>query len=238
MNAYSVIAKIYDKANTDFDYYKYFEFVKHYLTGKVVELACGSGAFTGYLLKSADSIVAVDSSKEMLDIAVENNFKNRQYVQFICEDMQEFAPISKVNAVISVCDGFNYIHPNDIATVFEKISGYLRTGGYFVFDISSENKLVNLIGNNVFFEDNDDFTYLWANKLFDDRVEMDITMFVPCGELFAREDESHTQYIHKKQVLEKALTDCGFEVAVFDGEKFTESSNDSMRLLFVCKKVC
>ena len=45
MDAYSVIAKIYDYANTDFDYPKYFEFTKHYLTGEVVELACGSGAF-------------------------------------------------------------------------------------------------------------------------------------------------------------------------------------------------
>ena len=30
MDAYSVIAKIYDYANTDFDYPKYFEFTKHY----------------------------------------------------------------------------------------------------------------------------------------------------------------------------------------------------------------
>ena len=42
MEAYSVIAKFYDSANTDFDYSKYFEFIKHYFSGKVVELACGS----------------------------------------------------------------------------------------------------------------------------------------------------------------------------------------------------
>ena len=83
MDAYSVIAKFYDSANTDFDYPKYFEFIKHYLSGKVVELACGSGAFTDYLVKVCDSVMAVDISREMLDKAIANNFKNRKYIQFI-----------------------------------------------------------------------------------------------------------------------------------------------------------
>ena len=39
MDAYSVIAKFYDSANTDFDYPKYFEFIKHYFSGKVVTLS-------------------------------------------------------------------------------------------------------------------------------------------------------------------------------------------------------
>ena len=65
MDAYSVIAKFYDSANTDFDYPKYFEFIKHYFSGKVVELACGSGAFTDYLVKVCDSVIAVDNCSEI-----------------------------------------------------------------------------------------------------------------------------------------------------------------------------
>lgn len=237
MNAYSSIAKIYDKANTDFDYEKYFEFTKHYLTGKVVELACGSGAFTSFLLKVADSVLATDSCKEMLDIAVQNHFKDRQYVQFVHSDMQTFVPPSKVNGVVAVCDGFNYIDTNSIGKVFEKVSGYIKQGGYFIFDISSRHKIENLIGNNIFFEDRDEFTYLWTNKLYKDKVEMNITLFEPCGDLYKREDESHIQYIHDLAELDKNLQKAGFEVNVFDGEKFNNVTDDSMRLLFVCKKV-
>lgn len=237
MNAYSVIAKIYDSANTDFNYPKYFEFTKKFLSGKVAELGCGSGAFTHYLLQSADSIIAVDNSREMLEIAIKNHFKNRKYIQFVQEDLQKFEPLSKIDAAVSVCDAFNYISTTDIAKVFEKISGYLKKGGYFIFDISSQNKLQNVIGNNVFFEDTDDFTYLWTNKLFEDRVQMEIAMFEPCGELYKRADESHTQYIHKQKEVEEMLKSCSFDVEVFDGEKFTAATNESLRLLFVCRKI-
>lgn len=236
MDAYSVIAKIYDYANTDFDYPKYFEFTKHYLTGEVVELACGSGAFTSYLVKVADSVIAVDNCKEMLDKAVENNFKNRKYIHFVQDDIKNFAPPSKVNAVIAVCDGFNYINKKHLSNVFAKISSYIKTGGHFIFDISSEYKLKNIIGNNVFFEDTDEFTYLWTNQLKSDCVQMDITMFEACGEVYKRADESHIQYFHNEDMLTSLLNNVGFEVSVFDGETFEECSETSSRLLFVCKK--
>lgn len=236
MDAYSVIAKIYDVANTDFDYPKYFEFTKHYLTGKVVELACGSGAFTTYLVKVADSVIAVDNCKEMLDKAIQNNFKNRKHIQFVQDDISNFSPMSKVDGVVAVCDGFNYINQKDISKVFAKISKYIKTGGYFIFDISSEYKLKNIIGNNVFFEDREDFTYLWTNQLENDCVKMDIAMFEPCGEFYKRADESHVQYLHSAEDLKHLLCEVGFEVSVFDGETFRAYSDKSSRLLFICKK--
>ena len=137
MEAYSVIAKFYDSANTDFNYSKYLEFTKHYLSGKVIELACGSGAFTDYLVKVCDSIIAVDSCSEMLDAAIKNNFKNRKYIQFVNDDILNFSYNSKVDSVISVSDGFNYIKFADLQKAFNKISGYLKNGGYFIFDISN-----------------------------------------------------------------------------------------------------
>ena len=237
MEAYSVIAKFYDSANTDFNYSKYLEFTKHYLSGKVIELACGSGAFTDYLVKVCDSIIAVDSCSEMLDAAIKNNFKNRKYIQFVNDDILNFSYNSKVDSVISVCDGFNYIKFADLQKAFNKISGYLKNGGYFIFDISSEYKLKNVIGNNVFFEDKDEYTYLWTNKLEEDSVQMDITVFEQVGDLYKREDESHIQYIHNVNEVRDLLIKCGFEVQIFDGEKFIELTDISMRVLFICKKV-
>jgi demethylmenaquinone methyltransferase/2-methoxy-6-polyprenyl-1,4-benzoquinol methylase len=38
-------------------------------TGDVLELACGPGTWTQRLLRHADSILAVDASPEMLDLA-------------------------------------------------------------------------------------------------------------------------------------------------------------------------
>lgn len=237
MNAYSVIAKFYDTANTDFDYEKYFEFTKHHLSGRVVELACGSGAFTNYLLGVADSVVAVDSSAEMLGIAQSKYVKYRQYVRFVQDDILSFEPPSKVDAVIAVCDGFNYLSGAEVGAACRKIAGYLKQGRYFIFDISSEHKLKNLLGNNVFYEDTDDYTYLWTNEVVGDKLRMNITVFEPQGELYRREDEQHVQYIHTERNICEALAAAGFEIEVFDGENFGNASDSSMRLLFVCKRV-
>lgn len=237
MEAYSVIAKFYDSANTDFDYSKYFEFIKHYFSGKVVELACGSGAFTDYLVKVCDSVIAVDNCSEMLDKAVQNNFKNRKYIQFVKDDILAFVPPFKANNVIAVCDGFNYLTDCDLQKAFDKISGYMKSGGYFIFDISSSYKLKNVIGNNIFYEDRDDLTYLWTNKLNKNFVQMDITVFEKIGDLYKREDESHIQYIHDRQFVEDCLKNAGFSVQTFDGEKFDSLKDESLRLLFICKKL-
>lgn len=233
--AYSVIAKFYDAAMTDFDYAKYYEFTKRYLTGKAVELACGSGAFTQFLVKNCDSVLAVDNSAEMLDIAVQNNLKNRNYINFIQADMQEFTPPTRVNTVVVVCDGFNYIAGDKLKAVFANIARYLKKGGNFIFDISSEYKLKEVIGNNLFFEDNDDYTYLWTNKTDDEKVQMELAVFERAGEVYKRFDEQHTQYIHNTQKVKEMLEECGFCVELFDGETFSAVQEKSRRILFVCQ---
>lgn len=233
--AYSVIAKFYDKAMTDFDYCDYFEFVKRHLTGNVVELACGSGAFTKYLINACDNVIAVDNNREMLERAMQNNFKNRKYIQFVEQDLLEFAPFKKVDSVVCVCDGFNYIPQNKLKEVFLKIKSYLKNGGYFVFDISSEYKLKNIVGSNIFYEDNDDYTYLWTNKLQENCVKMEITVFERVQDVYVRQDEEHTQYVHSTNAVCDLLQEIGFDVEIFDGENFGEVKNNSNRILFVCK---
>ncbi len=89
----------------------------------------------------------------------------------------------------------------------------------------------------MFFEDKDEYTYLWTNKLEEDFVQMDITVFEQVGDLYKREDESHIQYIHNVNEVRDLLIKCGFEVQIFDGEKFIELTDISMRVLFICKKV-
>ncbi len=68
-------------------------------------------------------------------------------------------------------------------------------------------------------------------------VQMDITVFEKTGELYKREDESHIQYIHNENILKDILTEKGFDVQLFDGEKFDKLKSDSSRVLFICKKV-
>ena len=236
-NAYSVLADYYDVLMTDFDYDKYYDFVRRYAKGRVLELASGSGVFTALLLSAATEVLAVDISREMLNVAEKRNFRNRKYVKFVESSMLDFECMHKMDNAFCVCDGVNYITSTEIITLAEKVSDSIKVGGHFVFDISSSFKLKTIIADNVFFEDTDDFTYLWTNSVSDDSVHMDIAVFEKSGELYARRDEEHTQYIHEQSFVAEVFSNAGFEVEAFSGDNFGEVATDSKRILFVCKKI-
>lgn len=234
--AYSALAEHYDSLMTDFDYYKYYEFVKCYATGTVLELACGSGTFTALLLKSSDNVLAVDCSREMLNVAESRNFRDRQYVKFIEASMLDFECMRKVDNAFCVCDGVNYIAPSELTSLAVRVNQNLKKGGHFVFDISSEYKLREVIGNNIFYEDTDDMTYLWTNKLNENSVDMELIVFDRKGDSYTRRDEEHTQYIHNKDSVISIFENNGFAVKVYCGESFGEVKECSKRLLFICEK--
>ena len=66
----------------------------------------------------------------------------------------------------------------------------------FIFDISSEYKLKNLLADNTFADDGEDVSWLWFNTFKGDRVEMDISVFTKQADgSYKRADESQTQFV-------------------------------------------
>lgn len=232
--AYSSIAKFYNRL-ADRDYNAYYEFVKNDIKGDVVELGAGAGRFTSKYIDKVSTAVLVDSSSEMLNELSANLKKYRLKSRVILADASEFAPHNKVDTVLAVCDVFNYV--KDVDRLIERISSYLKPNGALIFDISSKYKLQEVIGNNVFFEDYDDVTYLWTNKLIDDRVTMDITVFERDGEVYRRADETGIQYLIDRESVEQALIKYGYEFTVVDADDFGLTRDDSLHLLFIAHKL-
>lgn len=234
MKAYSALASRYDSLMTDFNYDKYFDFISRYLVGKNkgVDMASGSGELTVRLAKVGKKVVGIDVSEEMLAEATKKARENALNIVFLKQDITSFELTGKVDFVTVCCDGVNYV--KDISGFFKRVYSSLKDGGVLIFDISSEYKLKEIIGNNVFYEDTADFTYLWTNKLSDNRVDMDLVFFNREGELFSRREESHRQYIHKSESVFQRLKDAGFkDILGFDGDSFEEVRADSERILFV-----
>ena len=234
--AYTVLSKLYDKLMVDFNYQSYYHFISNYIKGNVLELACGSGMFTKQYIANADNIIALDNCNEMLSIALKNNYKDRKYINFIQADMLTFVPNKKLDTVLCVCDGINYISQTDIDILFGNVFSYLNRDSYFIFDISSEYKLKEIIASNVFYEDNDEFTYLWTNELKKNSIEMDITLFNRVSDVYTREDEVHRQFIHNTIDIVNALEKAGFEVRTYDGENFNTNHEHSKRVIYICYK--
>ncbi|MDE6868794.1 MAG: class I SAM-dependent methyltransferase, partial [Clostridia bacterium] len=120
-----------------------------------------------------------------------------------------------------------------LKTAFSRVYSCLKKGGVFIFDVSSPYKLKNLIGNNLFAEDNEDLTYLWFNKLDGDRVIMDLTFFERQGEKYLRSDERHVQYIHEEDELCAALNGAGFSVQT-EGHLGKDKTE---RINFICTRL-
>lgn len=235
MNSYSILAKYYDRLMGDFDYDGYVKFIKEVVNGEGVDIACGSGEITVRLAESGRKMTGIDISADMLNVATVKAKNKGLDIKWICQDMTELELNHKVDFFTCVCDGVNYIPTTDFEKLLNKIKGYLKEGGVFVFDISSEYKLRNILGDNLFCEDYDDITYIWQNTLSEDCVDMDIDFFERIkGDNYRRIEESHRQYIYDKSCVEKLLKD-GWNYEVYDGETFSKPTSKSRRLMFVCK---
>ena len=106
-----------------------------------------------------------------------------------------------------------------------------------MFDISSDYKLQKVLGNNIFFEDSEDLTVIWQNRLENKQVNMDLTLFKRSGDMFERSDETHTQYIHSIKNIKNELNAAGFgEILVFACFGFEAPAIDSERIQFCAIK--
>ena len=100
--------------------------------GLVVELGCGSGLLTKYLVDAGHRVIATDASPAMLDLA-------RGYAS----DAQEIRrvtlpddPIPEADAIVSVGHALNYLaDTNAIDQALVAIARALRPGGLLAIDL-------------------------------------------------------------------------------------------------------
>ncbi|NCA68033.1 MAG: class I SAM-dependent methyltransferase [Clostridia bacterium] len=239
MKSYSILSKFYDNLMKDFPYNKYLDYIMANSNGKnCVDLFCGSGRMTVLLASKGYSVQGVDCSPEMLNCAAIAAKESGQNIIFRQEKAECFSYLQKLDLITAVCDGINYLPLGRLNKLFCRIKEALATNGAFIFDISSHYKLTKVLSNNIFFEDNDNLTYIWRNSLTKNAgaVNMDISFFIKDGNNYIRGDEKHRQYCHTVTQLKKALVTAGLTVAeLIDGDTFKAAAPKSKRIIFLVK---
>ena len=240
-NAYSALAQYYDRLMTDFCYEDILEYILSKISGKNgLDIACGSGAMTIELAKRGYRMTGIDYELNMLNVAREKAVKQAVNIELLHKNMLELEIDRHYDFCIAICDAFNYV-PNEKAMkkLLTTIWDSLNAGGALIFDISSDYKLVEVLGDNLYFEDYDDFTYFWQNELNikNHSVGMNLTFFTKEGELYARADEQHTQYYYKLDKIKSLLEAVGYHnIEVVDGENLEQVKPHSNRWLFFATK--
>ncbi len=238
--SYAALGGRFEYLNSDCGYEKWSQYLIETLKGlgagmSGVDIGCGNGYFTRALYKAGKDMRGVDVSPEMLNKARQLASAKGVRAEFLLGDITKLKLTRRVDFAVAVNDCLNYVPPQKLAAAFSHVAGCLKPGGAFIFDISTEYKLKNVLGNNLFAEDLDDITYLWFNSFSGDRVTMDITVFTPAGGgLFRRDEERHVQYVHRVPEVTRALEGAGFEVLRTEGHLGAPLKEDSLRANFIC----
>lgn len=242
---YTAFAEVYDRMMHDVDRDAWIAYLDGFLkkdgAHEILECACGTGANAIRLYRLGYHVTGSDVSPEMLMEARNNAFKaGAKRIIFICEDMRKLKIHRPVDAILSVCDGVNYLTKlKDVESFFVHAADSLKPGGLLLFDVSSAFKLRKILGTNTFTEETGDYAYIWKNN-YDPKTklcEMELTCFVKRGEQYDRFAEKHIQRAYSVEELKRALDRAGFiDVRVYDAFTLAEPNAHSERVQFVAKR--
>ncbi len=245
MNSYSEFAYIYDSLmHADVNYEQWADYIENIFTqydanpDLVCDLACGTGNITIPLAKRGYDMTGVDLSADMLNIAREK--AQDLDILFLNQSLTDLDLYGTMGAFLCMIDGLNYIlPPKSLLKLFTKIKTcFIDDGGLFIFDISTEHKLKNVIGSNTFVHSDKNIFYTWQNRFIEKNKlsDMFLTFFVKDGDKYVRFEERHLQRAHSESELIKMLKKAGFEtVDTYDSLTFSPPKKDSERIVFVCR---
>jgi SAM-dependent methyltransferase len=208
----------------------------------VLDMGCGTGTLTELLSGMGYDMIGIDSSEEMLRIAVEKKEKSNSPILYLCQDMRDLDLYSTVGTVISVCDSVNYLlEEEEIEEVFALVENYLYPGGIFLFDFNTVYKYAEVIGDATIAENREECSFIWENYYHDTEHinEYDLTVFVKEKEgLFRRFEETHYQRGYTLEEMEGFLRKAGFQIlCTMDGDTGEAVRKESERIDIVAKKV-
>ncbi|MCR4955105.1 MAG: methyltransferase domain-containing protein [Lachnospiraceae bacterium] len=247
MEAYTGFAEVYDIFMDNVPYEQWSRFLVELLhsygveDGLVCELGCGTGKMTELLSEAGFDMIGIDASYEMLSIAQRSRTSDRD-ILYLCQDMREMELYGTVEAVVSVCDSMNYLlSEEDLFTTFSLVNNYLDPGGLFIFDMNTEYKYRELLGERTICENREMCSFIWEN--YYDRQERmneyDLTLFVKeQDDLFRKFEEIHYQRSYSIETVRELLEKSGMEVVdIMDATTHKEVKEDSERVYFIAREI-
>ena len=216
MDAYTSFAQVYDLFMDNVPYEQWSAFLCRILKkygiedGPVLDLGCGTGKLTRLMAKAGYDMTGVD-----LD--------------------------GCVRAVYSACDCINYVlDEEELQEAFARVYEHLETGGVFLFDMNTDYKYTQLLGENTFAESREDGSFIWENYYDEEeRInEYDLTLFIPEQDgLYRRFSETHYQRDYDLQQIKIMLEKAGFVCeAIYDDYSEETVHAESERAVFIGRK--
>lgn len=244
METYAGFAKVYDCFMDDVPYGIWRDFLVEMLrengieNGLVCELGCGTGRMTRLLAQSGYDMIGIDVSQEMLSIAREQESSG---ILYLAQDMREFELYGTVRAVVSVCDSMNYLlEESDLLQVFQLVNNYLDPEGLFLFDLNTDYKFRELMGERTFSEHREEGSLVWDNYYDEEEKinEYALTIFVHEGQgLYRKYEETHYERSFRLDEIVRLLRQAGMRfIRACDAEDYGPVREDSGRIYIMARE--
>lgn len=204
----------------------------------VTDLGCGTGVITNYLASQGLQVTGVDLSSDMLAIASSGDETGT--VSWICADITAYEGPS-CGCFISTMDTIGHIiDPDELAKMFRAVSSLLEDGGVFILDATTKKHFEKTLGDNVFYEDYDDFTLLWVNH-YDKQSRInhaELTLFeLAEDDLYERYDGELTARCYSSEEIKELAAKSGLKsYSVFGDLNREDPTEDDERIFYVFGK--
>ena len=245
--SYSDFADVYDRLQSEVDYDARTEYLLRLferfdrLPSLVLDMACGTGAFSVRLADKGIDVIGVDSSPEMLGVAREKAEERGKELLLLCQSAAELDLYGTVDGAICCLDSINHItDERELLESFKRISLFLESGRLFIFYVNTEYKHRGILSGNTFVYDTDDVYCVWSNSECDTDGTVDIHLdFFKMTEngTYFRTEEDFSERAYGIELLKKCLNDADLDVLAVLGdmsERTAEPTDE--RIIFVTRK--
>ena len=214
------LSKIHDEGFSEHSV-KSFPFIlktinRFHKKGLIVELGCGSGITADKLIKNNYSVIGVDYSASMIELAK----KNVPKVKFIVGSFHEIE-IPKCVAVLAIGEVFNYnfdekTNYKSLKKVFQRIYNSLEKDGMFMIDFLEENQIK---GNKTIktFVEGKHWVVLTEKKENKSKKELErrIITFYKNKNGYKRNEEVHKIKLFRTVKIIRILQNIGFDTKFY-----------------------
>lgn len=248
MEAYTGFAEVYDLFMEEVPYEKWSSYLKELLAeygisdGLVLDLGCGTGVLTELLADAGYDMTGIDLSEEMLGIAAERKERSGHDILYLCQDMREFELYGTVRAIVSNCDAMNYIlEEQELEGILSSAAhNYLDYGGLFIFDLNTEYKYRELLGERTIAENRDEGSFIWENYYDEEEMinEYHLTLFIrEDSGYYRKQEETHYQRAYTMDTVQRLVKDSGLELLhIYDAFTHEPARPDSERVHVICRR--
>ncbi len=246
---YGDFAEVYDKLQ-DLNYDEFVDYYERIFKSVgikpelVLDLACGTGNITIPMSKRGYDMIGLDLSCEMLNIARDKAFEEKQDILFLNQNMTEMELFGTVDAIVCALDGLNYIvDEKELGKVFRLVHNYLNPNGVFIFDINSVHKLRDVLGGNTFVNEEQGIYYVWQSEFSEETkiCDFELNFFEEQEDgSYERFDEFQQERAYSIEEMKEIIENSGLEVSgIYKPFDFATASDNDERIFFVVsKKMC